>query len=82
MDEQKQVISDFRKVHEDDTGTRVLADQLFELGLLGVITDDNQVALHNYAIRVIEKMGVITSGQKYQLALDIAKLLQAFRFKE
>lgn len=73
-----EVINDFRGAHQTDLGMRVLADTLMDLGFLGVTTTQDQAALRNYAVRVIEKMGVVTQGEKYQLALGIAHLLQQF----
>lgn len=77
MTEQElKVIDDFRRTHDGERGAMVLADQLMELGFMSRTTNEEQVTLRNYAIRVIEKMGALTAGQKYQLCLSIAKLLQ------
>lgn len=73
--EEYQIILDFREAHKTETGRQVLADTLKELGLLDYDPDGKDV-LRNYAVRVIEKMGVVTPGQKYQLLLGIASLLQ------
>lgn len=75
--EQYQIILDFRDVHKTDAGKQVLADTLKELGFLDYDPEDKD-PLRNYAIRVIEKMGVVTAGQKYQLLLGVAHLLQHF----
>lgn len=74
----KEIIDDFRFVHQTDAGRNVLADTLMDLGFLGIATTEEQTQLRNYAVRVIEKMGVVTPGEKYQLALGIAHLLQQF----
>jgi len=77
-----QKVRDFRKAHEGTTGQYVLADSLQELGFLGRLTLEESVPLHNYAISVIEKMGIVTPGEKYQLLLGFSKLLQDFIPKE
>lgn len=73
-----QIVRDFRRAHEADNGMRVLADTLTDLGFFDVTTSNEQATTRNYAVRVIEKMGVRTHGQRYQLALGVAKLLQEF----
>ena len=76
MDED--IIARFRSVHGTHDGMIALADQLMDLGFLGNAINEQQTTLRNYAIRVVEKMGVISPGDKYQLCLGIAKLLQDF----
>jgi hypothetical protein len=76
MDED--IIARFRSIHSSHDGMIALADQLMDLGFLGTAMNDQQTTLRNYAIRVVEKMGVISPGDKYQLCLGIAKLLQGF----
>lgn len=71
-----EVVSAFRQLHQGEGGAVVFADQLYELGFLQKIQNDEQVTLYNYAIHMIEKMGAMTPGQKYQLCLTIAKYLQ------
>lgn len=72
------IVERFRAVHRGDDGMFALADQLTDLGFLGAAMTEQQTTLRNYAVRIIEKMGVISPGEKYQLCLGIAKLLQGF----
>lgn len=74
----RDIVLDFRAVHQTPQGERVLADTLMDTGFFDPITDDAQVPVRNYAIRVMEKMGVATRGDRYQLALGLARLLQQF----
>jgi hypothetical protein len=74
--EELDIINRFRIVHSGDDGMYALADQLTDLGLFRPAMNEQQSTLRNYAIRVIERMGVITEGDKYQLCLAIANILQ------
>ena len=76
--EEIDIVYRFRASHQGHDGMFALADQLMELGFLGISMNQEQTTLRNYAIRVIEKMGVLTNGEKYQLCLGIAKMLQEY----
>lgn len=77
-DDIREKIEEFREVHRGDVGARVLADQLMELGVFDISNDERQMHLKNHAVQVIANMGVITQGDKYQLLLELARVLQKF----
>lgn len=72
------IVRDYRQAHEGEVGMRVLADTLYDLGFFDVSMSQEQMTTRNYAIRVIEKMGVLTAGDRFQLAVGFARLLQQF----
>lgn len=82
-DAEKIVLEDYRNLFRSDVGVNVMADTMQELGLLDVITDEGrQIHLHNYAINMIEKMGVRSPGDKLRLLHHIARFLRDYIPKE
>lgn len=71
-------IQEFRHIHQGEMGARVLADMLNELGLFEFARDERQHHLKNHAIQVLTNMGVKSPGDRYQVLVALAKILQNF----
>lgn len=77
-EEIEQSYNRFRQLHLSKNAIEVLADTLYELHFFDQCVTEQQTNDRNYAVRVIEKMGVLTPGDKYEFARDVAILLQKF----
>jgi hypothetical protein len=74
MQEEQEIRERYRQVFTNGTGPEVLTYMLTDLGFFDEAHGEGQFALHNYAIRILELLGILHEQNAEEITRKILQV--------